>query len=147
MCYRILRLRGAAELARTLPNGEIAVRIIESYEDLRIPRTHEVYLERLIDYFKTYPKIERVLLFGSCAIGEATQRSDMDLFLIGSDLTDDDEWEIAWNCPKLDEAEYISCDILSGTHESYERMSKVPGMVQYAIELRGVDISGLLQAR
>jgi hypothetical protein len=122
----------------------ITVRAIKSFEELKMPRTHEVYLERLIEYFKTYPKIERVLLFGSCATGEATPRSDMDLFLIGSDFNDDDEWEIAWNCPKWDGAGHVSCDLLSGTHESYERMSKVPGMVQYAIELRGVDISGLL---
>ena len=123
------------------------MRAIKSFDELRMPRTHSVYLERLIDYFKTYPKIERVLLFGSCAIGEATPRSDIDIFIVGSDLTDVDEWEIAWNCPNCDESRYVSCDILSGTHESYERMSKVPGMVQYAIELRGADISGLLQAR
>ena len=120
---------------------------IMSLGELKIPKTHEVYLERLLEYLKTYPKVERVLLFGSCAKGKATPRSDMDLFLIGSNLTDDDEWDIVWNVPKWDGVEYVSCDILSGTHESYERMSKVPGMVQYAIELRGVDISGLLHAR
>jgi len=110
-------------------------------------KAHEVYLELLLEYFRTYPKIERVLLFGSCARGDIKPRSDMDLFLIGSELTDDDEWDIAWNCPKSDGAEHVSCDLLSGTHESYERMSKVPGMVQYAIELKGADISGLLHAR
>ena len=120
---------------------------IESLEELKLPKAHEVYLEILLEYFRTYPKIERVLLFGSCARNQATSRSDIDLLLVGSDLTDDDEWDIAWNCPKWDGAEHVSCDLLSGTHESYDRMSKVPGMVQYAIELRGADISGLLHAR
>jgi len=71
-----------------------------SLGELKIPKTHEIYLERLLEYLKTYPKVERVLLFGSCAKGKATPRSDMDLFLIGSNLTDDDEWDIVWNVPK-----------------------------------------------
>ena len=125
-------------------NGEISVRNIKSLEELEMPKAHEVYLELLLEYFRTYPKIERVLLFGSCASGKASQKSDLDLFLIGSDLSDEDEWDIAWNCPSFTEPGRITCDLLSGTYESYERMSKIPGMVQYAIELRGADLSGLL---
>jgi hypothetical protein len=105
---------------------------------------HEVYLERLLGYFRSYPKIEKVFLFGSCAKGQATQNSDIDLFLLGSDITDDDEWNIAWNCPKWGDIDYVPCDLLSGTFDAYDKMSKVPGMVQYSIELRGVDISELL---
>ena len=123
------------------------MRVIMSLTELKMPKAHEVYLERVLGYFRMYPKIEKVLLFGSCAKGEATPRSDLDLFLVGSDLTDDDEWDIAWNFPKWDGTGYISCDLLSSTHESYEIMSKVPGMVQNAIEQRGVDLSGLLHAR
>ena len=122
------------------------MRTVNSLDELEIPNKHKIYLEYLIKYLSGYSKIERVLLFGSCAKGEATARSDIDLFILGSELTDEDEWIIAWNCPKWDGVEYVSCDILSGTHDSYKKMSKVPGMVQCAIELRGVDLSGLLRA-
>ena len=123
------------------------MRIVKSIEELELPKSHEIYLAHLLEYFSFHPKIEKVLLFGSCAKGDATQKSDIDLFILGSEITDDDEWDIAWNCPLWDDIEYVAYDLLSGTHDSYERMSKVPGMVQYAIELRGVDISGLLWTR
>jgi len=121
------------------------MRIINSLDDLEMPASHKIYLEHLLGYLGTYPVIEKVLLFGSCAKGIATSKSDIDLFIIGSEMTDKDEFDIAWDCPKWEGVEYISCDILSGTHETYAAMSKVPGMVQHGIELRGADISGLLQ--
>ena len=117
------------------------MRTINSIDELNIPVNHKLYLKRLLKYFKANPKIEKVFLFGSCAKGTATAKSDIDLFLLGQDINDDDEWDIAWNCPKWDS--YIACDILSGTHKTYAEMSQVPGMVQYAVKLLGVDISGL----
>ena len=122
------------------------MRTVCSLGELKLPARHESCLLQLMEYFNNYPKIERIILFGSCARGEATPKSDIDLFLLGSDLTDEDEWEIAWNCPKMDSKDYVSFDLISGTHDDFERMSKVPGMVQYAIALRGVDISELLHA-
>jgi len=122
------------------------MRSVDSLDELNIPWSHKIYLERLLDYLKTYPKVEKVFLFGSCAKGNATLKSDIDLLVLGAEISDDDEWEIAWNCPKWEDVGYISCDILSGTHDSYEKMSKVPGMIQHAIEMRGVDLSELLRA-
>jgi len=123
------------------------MRTVNTIKELKLPRLHEIYLERLLEYLGSYPKIERVLLFGSCAKGQATRNSDIDLFLLGAGMTDEDEWNIVWNCPKWSDLDYIPCDLLSGTFEKYEEMSKVPGMIQHSIELRGVDISELLHAR
>jgi len=120
------------------------MRTISSLDELKLPKTHQKYIERLMEYFKSYPKIEKVFLFGSCANGHATLNSDIDLFLLGADITDDDEWDIAWNCPKWNDIDYISCYLLSSTFDAYEEMSNSPGMVQYSIRLRGVDISELL---
>ena len=120
------------------------MRIVKSLEELKMPKSHRIFLEHLLEYFKSYPIIEKVLLFGSCAKGEATQKSDIDLLLLGTGMTDEDEWDIAWNCPRWDGIEYVPYDILSGTLESYREMSIIPGMVQHSIELRGVDISELL---
>ena len=117
---------------------------IKSLDELEMPNSHRVFLEHLLEYFKSYPVIEKVLLFGSCAKGEATQKSDIDLLLLGSGMTDEYEWDIAWNCPKWDGIEYVPFDLLSGTLDSFKEMSKRPGMVQHSIALRGVDISELL---
>ena len=119
------------------------MRSVNTFDELKIPVKHRAYLENLMKYLKSYSKIEKVLLFGSCANGAASPKSDIDLYILGSDLTDEDEWDIAWNCPKWDDVEYISCDLLSGTHDSYDKMSRIPGMVQYAVELMGVDFSGI----
>jgi len=122
------------------------MRTVNSLRELNLPVRQEQYLEQLLEYFSKFPKIDRIFLFGSCARGEATPKSDIDLFLLGSDLTDEDEWEIAWECPVPEGKDYISCDLLSGTYDDFERMSMVPGMIQYVISLRGVDISELLRA-
>jgi hypothetical protein len=120
------------------------MRTINSLDELKIPTNHKIYLEHLLEYFKAYPKIEKILLFGSCAKGNASPRSDIDLYILGSDINDEDEWNIAWNCPTWEGVEYVSCDLLSSTHDSFNKMSKIPGMVQCAVELMGVDLSGLL---
>ena len=120
------------------------MRSVNSLDELHIPMGHKAYLMHLLRYLKMFPKVEKVYLFGSCAKGCATSKSDIDLLVLGSEMTDDDEWEIAWNCPHWENVEYVSCDILSCTHDTYEKMSKVPGMVQHSIELRGVDLSELL---
>ena len=70
--------------------------------------------------------------------------SDIDLFIIGTELTDDDEWNIVWNCSAWGDIDYVPFDLISSTPSSYESMSKIPGMLQHAIELRGVDLSELL---
>jgi len=120
------------------------MRTVSSIEELKLPSLHETYLARLLEYLRSYPKIEKVLLFGSCANGYATRSSDIDLFLLGSEITDEDEWNIAWNCPRWDDIEYVAFDLLSGNFDTYESMSKVPGMIQHSIQLRGVDLSELL---
>ena len=121
------------------------MRLINSLDELTMPAKHRIYLQHLLEYFKSYPVIEKVLLFGSCAKGDASPASDIDVYLLGSNISDEDEWNIAWNCPKWEGVDYISCDILSGTYESYKKHAIIPGMVQCAIEMMGVDISGLLQ--
>jgi len=122
------------------------MRTINSLGELNLPARQEHCLELLVKYLGGFPKIERILLFGSCARGEVTQKSDIDLFLLGPDMTEEDEWEIAWNCPVLKGKDYVSYDLISGTHDDFDRMSKIPGMIQYVIALRGVDISELLHA-
>jgi len=113
------------------------VRSVNSLDELDLPNSHKRYLKQLLGYLRMFPKVEKVILFGSCAKGIATQKSDIDLLLLGSEMTDDDEWDIVWNCPKWEDIEYVSCDILSGTYDTYKELSRIPGMIQHAIELRG----------
>jgi len=121
------------------------MRSINSLDELKIPIRHRIYLKHLMDYLSAYPAVEKVFLFGSCAKGEAQPNSDIDIYLLGTNISDEDEWDIVWNCPKWEGVDYIPCDILSGTFESYEKKAKDPGMIQCAIDMMGVDISGLLQ--
>lgn len=43
-------------------------------------------LEKLQIVFKTFPEIEKVILYGSRAIGNYKQASDIDLSIVGMDL-------------------------------------------------------------
>jgi hypothetical protein len=65
--------------------------------------------------------------------------------LLGENITDDDEWDIAWNCPRWDGVDRIPTDILVCTFRTLEEMAAIPGMVQQAIKARGVDLSELLR--
>lgn len=55
--------------------------------------TVEVY-EKLVTLFRNFPKVEKVLLYGSRARGNYKSASDIDLSLIGGPLTLKDQLEI-----------------------------------------------------
>lgn len=50
----------------------------------------ESVLERILDVFSRHPKIEKVLLYGSRAKGNYRNGSDIDLTLVGKDISLED---------------------------------------------------------
>ena len=73
------------------------MRMILSLDELNLPNKHRSFLEQFINRVATLPdrrRIERLVLFGSCARGEATEMSDIDIVAIGEDIDDDLLWEL-----------------------------------------------------
>jgi predicted nucleotidyltransferase len=118
----------------------------KSLDDLVMPDMHKAYLSHPLDYIQSYPVVQKVILFGSCASGDANSKSDIDIMLLGENITDDDEWDIVCNCPEWEDVERIAIDILSCTFDKFAEMSQVPGMLQRTINKKGVDLSELLHA-
>ena len=59
-------------------------------------------LERIIDIFNKNPKIEEVILFGSRAIGNYREGSDVDLALKGKNLDMDELLKLSAELDELD---------------------------------------------
>ena len=58
------------------------MRYVNSLDELDLPNSHKQYLIQLLGYLKMFPKVEKVILFGSCAKGNATGKSDIDLLFL-----------------------------------------------------------------
>ncbi|MCL2320589.1 MAG: nucleotidyltransferase domain-containing protein [Oscillospiraceae bacterium] len=121
------------------------MRKINSLNELNIPLKHKNFIQRYLQNISHFDCIDRVILFGSCARGQATENSDVDLFVITKeDIPENLEFEIIFdNVPEPDKG-YVMNDILLKSVNEYNKFKNATGMVQKAVELEGVDLSGLL---
>lgn len=121
------------------------MRILNSLNELNIPNTHKIFIERYLNNIRKFDCLSRVFLFGSCAKETATPNSDVDLFLLTKHKVPTDiEFNIIFdNIPALGEG-YVKNDVLLKSEEEYEQYKNSVGMIQKAIEQEGVDLSGLL---
>ena len=62
----------------------------------------EKTIELLRDFFKSYPKVEKVYLFGSRAKGSYTRGSDIDLLLIAPQMSFSEYLSLYSNLEELD---------------------------------------------
>jgi hypothetical protein len=124
------------------------MRTINSLDELIIPARHRLFLEVFLAnarQINNLDKIERLILFGSCAKGEASNNSDIDIVALGSGIDDDTLGELYYCAPEPSSGFYVENDILAIKTALYDKFKDSYGMVQKYIEQDGVDISGLLQ--
>ncbi len=90
--------------------------------------------ENLISRFS----LNKIILFGSQARGAAGKRSDIDLLIITSDLTDRYKVmrEIRRSLLTLD----FAFDIIAITPDEYERDKNIPGTIARYASLEGIAI-------
>ena len=121
---------------------------INSLDELLAPERHKMFLgvfisnARKIDNVK---KIKRMILFGSCARGEAFGDSDIDIAVVGDEIDEVTLGDLYYCVPEPDSGFYVENDIIVLTDALYDKNKDTYGMVQKYIERDGVDISGLLQ--
>jgi len=112
-----------------------------------MPQRHRDFLEQFlknVSGISCRKKIERLILFGSCARGNATELSDIDLAALGESIDDETLWELYDCVPEYVPGSYVENDILTLTNKQYIDNLNSFGMVQKYIEKDGVDLSGLL---
>jgi len=124
------------------------MRKIQSLDDLVLPEKHRNFLEQFIMHvagLSNRGKIEKLVLFGSCARGEATERSDIDIAAIGEEIDDETLWKLYDCVPAYTPGEYVRNDIIAITNSQFNKYINSFGMVQKYIQREGVDLYGLLQ--
>ena len=123
------------------------MRAIQSIDDLKLPEKHRNYLKEFLRQVSQLPergRIEKLVLFGSCARGDATERSDLDIVAIGENLDDELLWKLYDCMPAYIPGKYVENDIIAITNKQYRDYIHSFGMVQKHIEQEGVDLAGLL---
>jgi len=124
------------------------MKTVQSLEDLCVPEKHSDFLAAFLNNASKIPnrkKIERLVLFGSCARGNATDKSDIDIVAIGKDIDDDTLWQLYDCAPPYVPGQYVKNDIIAMTNSLFEEHIASFGKIQKYIAKEGVDLSGLLR--
>jgi predicted nucleotidyltransferase len=120
---------------------------INNLSELNMPEKHRTFLYAYLPMIKKlscFPKIEQFVLFGSCARGEATDQSDIDLVALGEGLNDDDLFLLMDPLFDIPLEKYVANDILAIPNDIYQKHIGTYGMVQGVIAREGIDLYGLL---
>ena len=98
------------------------------------------YLKHLTDVLAVNVDPERIYLFGSCARGEDTEDSDIDLLLIKD--TDLPRYERAREIGLLIRPRKYPLDLLIYTPGEFEELKDVVGTIPYKVAREGVLLYG-----
>ena len=115
----------------------------KSIDDLRLPEKHRAYLEEFLEkvaHLSERDRIEKLVLFGSCARGEASEESDIDIAAIGESIDDELLWKLYDCMPAYAPGKYVENDIIAITIKQYNDNIHSFGMVQKYIEQEGVEL-------
>ena len=125
---------------------------ITDVNELRIPAKHRRFILEFLKQAKaisTFNKIDSFILFGSCARGDATSKSDVDILAIGENLDDEtlfDLYDCAWY-PGIEKKEnLVNNDIFVDNISHFEEQRNILGSFHWRVARDGVKLNGLLSA-
>ena len=123
------------------------MKLIKSLNELTMPQKHKDFLEIFLEnitVISNREKIERLVLFGSCARGDATEKSDIDIVALGAEIDDETLWELYDCVPEYTPGKYVENDIFVISNKLYDEHVNSFGMIQKYIAKEGVDLIELL---
>jgi len=122
---------------------------IITVHELHIPDKHKRFITGFLNqarYIPTFSQITDFILFGSCARGDATDVSDVDIMAIGNGIGDDTLFDL-YDCafyPGWDEKEnLINNDIMVNDKKHFEIHLHNVGSLQWRINKDGVILKCL----
>ena len=125
---------------------------IASLQELNIPPRHQKFISEFLrraKQIKTFDKINMFILFGSCARGDAHEKSDVDILAIGDEIGDETLFDL-YDCecyPGFEKKEnFVNSDIFIDKTHYFEKQKEILGSFQWRVAKDGVNINGLLQA-
>jgi predicted nucleotidyltransferase len=129
----------------------MGMKIISSLQELNIPSKHQRFISEFLrraKEIKTFNKIETFILFGSCARGDAHEKSDVDILAIGNGIGDEtlfDLYDCEWYPGFESKENFVNSDVFVDDLNFFEKQKKIPGSFQWRAAKDGVNLNGLLQ--
>jgi len=119
---------------------------------LNIPQKHRQFIVNFLKKARdinTFDRIDSFILFGSCARGEATERSDVDILAVGDGLGDETLFDL-YDCamyPGWEKDEnLVDNDVFVSNRVYFDAHKNNIGSFHWRIAKDGVNLNGLLQA-
>jgi len=123
---------------------------IYTLQELNISPKHKRFISEFLRKAKTintFNKINTFILFGSCARGDAHEKSDVDILAIGNGIGDEtlfDLYDCEWY-PGFERKEnFVNSDIFVDDINYFERQKDVVGSFHWRVAKDGVSLNGLL---
>jgi len=127
------------------------MKIISNLQELNIPPKHQRFIYEFLRQAKeinTFDKIDTLILFGSCAWGDAHEKSDVDILAVGEDLGDETLFDL-YDCeyyPGFNEKEnQVNSDVFVNDRGFFDDQKQIVGSFQWRVNKDGVSLNGLLQ--
>ena len=121
------------------------MRIANSLSELNLPEKHSNFIRACYGKIVQLDAVERVILFGSCAKGQADEQSDIDLFVVTkTGLPDGSEemYQLYYqSTADIPLSDYVSYDILTASRMDFDQ--EATPLIRN-VQREGVELSGLL---
>ncbi|MCL2190101.1 MAG: nucleotidyltransferase domain-containing protein [Defluviitaleaceae bacterium] len=122
---------------------------ISSLAELNIPKKHQLFITNFLRQAKeisTFNQIDAFILFGSCARGDAHEKSDVDILAVGDGIGDEtlfDLYDCEW-FPEREHKEYfVNSDVFVNDKNYFDEQKQVVGSFQWRVNKDGVNLNGL----
>jgi len=127
------------------------MRTISTLQELNIPQKHQRFISEFLRQakeIKTFHRIDAFILFGSCARGDAHEKSDVDILAIGDGIGDEtlfDLYDCEWYPGFESKENFVNSDVFVDDLNYFEKQKEVLGSFQWRVAKDGVNLNGLLQ--
>ena len=127
------------------------MRTVSSLQELNIPSKHQRFILeflRRVKEISTFNKIDVFILFGSCARGDAHEKSDVDILAVGNGLGDETLFAL-YDCalyPGWEKDEnLVDNDVFVSNRTYFDEHKDIVGSFHWRVAAEGVSLNGLLQ--
>jgi len=127
------------------------MKVISSVNELSISLKHKRFIVEFLRQAKgisSFDKIDTFILFGSCARGDAHEKSDVDIMAVGNDLGDDTLFDL-YDCSVYpgwrENDNCIDNDVFVSDRGYFDAHKDELGSFHWRVAKDGVSLNGLLQ--
>ena len=126
------------------------MKTITTLDELQIPEKHKRFIINFLAQSKqipTFNQIDLLILFGSCARGDATEKSDVDILAVGENIGDETLFDL-YDCAYYPDCNlkenFVGNDVFVNRREYFYKQSEMLGSFQWRVQRDGVVLNGLL---